>query len=250
MACCAIGLNFVPALTRLLLVDTIGRCQAATGWRHEQPTNGILRCVKLPKDKLTTEQRKALKELRTQEDEVILPADKGNTTVVMTRMLWHQVNRDAGDYHLQTTEGGLRALNLSAAGDGYLIRKVGKGKVTVIHQRWVDGVVGTVLVQTLSMWRWTIFPSANSTSKDTGPLGHTMTAATHWGVAVSKAQTNPLIAKQCPWLELSWSRFCQDWDFPIWADRSGHIKLRWVFNCLPINSCAGDNPMVLCGLLR
>ena len=36
-------------------------------------------------DNLTKEQRKALKELRSLEDEVILPADKGNATVMMTR---------------------------------------------------------------------------------------------------------------------------------------------------------------------
>ena len=40
---------------------------------------------KPPKDKLNKEQRKTLKELRSQEDEVILPADKGNATVVMRR---------------------------------------------------------------------------------------------------------------------------------------------------------------------
>ena len=46
---------------------------------------GILRCAKPPKDNLFKEQRKALKELRNLENEVILPADKGNTTVMMTR---------------------------------------------------------------------------------------------------------------------------------------------------------------------
>ena len=42
----------------------------------------ILGCAKLPKDNLTREQRKALKELREM-DALILPADKGNVTVVM-----------------------------------------------------------------------------------------------------------------------------------------------------------------------
>ena len=46
---------------------------------------GILRHAKPPKDNLTKEQRKALKELRSLEDEVILPADKGNATVMITR---------------------------------------------------------------------------------------------------------------------------------------------------------------------
>ena len=45
---------------------------------------GILRCAKLPQDNLTKEQRKALKELR-QIDKLVLPADKGNATILMTR---------------------------------------------------------------------------------------------------------------------------------------------------------------------
>ena len=39
----------------------------------------------MPRGNLTKEQRKALKELRGLEDEVILPADKENATVIMTR---------------------------------------------------------------------------------------------------------------------------------------------------------------------
>ena len=46
---------------------------------------GILRRAKPPKDNLKKEQRKALKEMKYLEDEVILPADKGNATVVMRR---------------------------------------------------------------------------------------------------------------------------------------------------------------------
>ena len=46
---------------------------------------GILRPAKPPKDNLSKEQRKALKELRSLENEVILPADKGNATLMMTR---------------------------------------------------------------------------------------------------------------------------------------------------------------------
>ena len=44
---------------------------------------GILRHAKVPKSNLTNDQRTALKELRGLEDEVILPADKGNITVMM-----------------------------------------------------------------------------------------------------------------------------------------------------------------------
>ena len=47
---------------------------------------GILRRAKVPtRSNLTKEQRTALKELRGLEDEVILPADKGNATVMMTQ---------------------------------------------------------------------------------------------------------------------------------------------------------------------
>ena len=46
---------------------------------------GILRHAKPPKDNLNKEQRKALKELGSLEDEVILPTDKGNATVMMRR---------------------------------------------------------------------------------------------------------------------------------------------------------------------
>ena len=46
---------------------------------------GILRPAKPPKDNLSKEQRKALKELRSLENEVILPADKENATLMMTR---------------------------------------------------------------------------------------------------------------------------------------------------------------------
>ena len=41
---------------------------------------GTLRHAKVPQSNLTKDQRTALKELRGLEDEVILPADKGNTT--------------------------------------------------------------------------------------------------------------------------------------------------------------------------
>ena len=46
---------------------------------------GILRHAKPPNDNLTKEQRKTMKELKDLEDEVILPVDKGNATVVMRR---------------------------------------------------------------------------------------------------------------------------------------------------------------------
>ena len=44
---------------------------------------GIVRSARLPKDNLRKDHRKALKDLRSLEDEVILPANKGYATVVM-----------------------------------------------------------------------------------------------------------------------------------------------------------------------
>ena len=46
---------------------------------------GILRSSKLPKDNITRSQRVALKEMKGWDDEVILPAEKGNAMVVMER---------------------------------------------------------------------------------------------------------------------------------------------------------------------
>ena len=86
------GLNFAPAPTRVPVIDTIAAVEAGARQLKEEDTEdrrgwvcGILRRAKPPKDNLTKEQRRALKELKDLEDEVILPADKGNATVVMRR---------------------------------------------------------------------------------------------------------------------------------------------------------------------
>ena len=87
-----LGLNFAPAPTKLPVVDTIAAVEEKARQLSEEDAEdlrgrvcGILRHAKPPKDNLTKEQRKALKELRSQEDEAILPADKGNATVMITR---------------------------------------------------------------------------------------------------------------------------------------------------------------------
>lgn len=46
---------------------------------------GILRKAKPPEDNMTRQERMALKELQKMEDVVILPADKGNATVLMNK---------------------------------------------------------------------------------------------------------------------------------------------------------------------
>ena len=45
----------------------------------------ILRQARQPKDNLTKNQKEALKKLRRMKDQVFLPADKGNATVMMRR---------------------------------------------------------------------------------------------------------------------------------------------------------------------
>ena len=87
-----LGLNFTPAPTKLPLVDTITAVEEGARQLNEEDAEdlrgrvcGILRRDKPPKDNLSKEQRKALKELRSLENEVILPADKGKATVMMNR---------------------------------------------------------------------------------------------------------------------------------------------------------------------
>ena len=88
----SIVLNFAPAPSKLPLTDTMATVES--GARKLTPEDahdlrgrvcGILRRAKVPRSNLTKEQRTALKELRGLEDEVILPADKGNATVMMRR---------------------------------------------------------------------------------------------------------------------------------------------------------------------
>ena len=50
---------------------------------------GVMRKAKVPKDNLSSGQRCALNELGKMSDIAILPADKGNTTVVMNKAAYH-----------------------------------------------------------------------------------------------------------------------------------------------------------------
>ena len=105
------------------MVDTIAAVEAGARQLKEEDAEdlrgrvcGILRRAKPPRDNLTKEQRKALKELKGLEDEVILPADKGNATVVMRRedystkmkgMLETSTYRQLGKDPTATQEGRL-----------------------------------------------------------------------------------------------------------------------------------------------
>ena len=87
-----LGLNFAPVPTKFPLQDTItGVEDAARKLPKDDATDlrtrvcGILRSSKLPKDNITKEHRTALKEMKAWKEEVILPADKGNATVIMKK---------------------------------------------------------------------------------------------------------------------------------------------------------------------
>ena len=87
-----LGLKFAPAPTSFPMVDTTAAVEeAARELKVEEADDlqgrvcGILRCAKLPADNMTREQRKMLKELRGLDNQVILPADKGNATVVIKK---------------------------------------------------------------------------------------------------------------------------------------------------------------------
>ena len=85
-----LGLNFAPAPTKLPLIEMVAALEEGANKLRGEDANdlrgrlcGILRRAKLPRDNLTKDQRLALKKLREEKDVVILPADKGNSTVLM-----------------------------------------------------------------------------------------------------------------------------------------------------------------------
>ena len=88
----ALGLNFTPAPSTLPLNNFAsaiesGACELDRDLANDLKVRvcGLLRKAKLPKSNLTKVQRSALKDLRATDDVIILPADKGNTTVVMSK---------------------------------------------------------------------------------------------------------------------------------------------------------------------
>ena len=98
------GLNFAPVPTKFPLQDTIAGMEKTARKLPKEDADdlrmrvcGILRS---PEDNITKDQRKALKEMRSWKDDVILPADKGNATVVMERGL-RQEGQRATRGHLQ-----------------------------------------------------------------------------------------------------------------------------------------------------
>ena len=73
--------------------DLVAAVETAAAKLNENDSNdlrmricGVLRKAKPPVHNLSRQQRIALKELKQMKDVVILPADKGNATVLMTRV--------------------------------------------------------------------------------------------------------------------------------------------------------------------
>ena len=79
------GLNFAPVPTKFPLHDTITGIEEAARRLPQDDANDLHTSSKLPKDNIIKEHRGALQEMKGWKDEVILPADKGNATVVMKR---------------------------------------------------------------------------------------------------------------------------------------------------------------------
>jgi hypothetical protein len=88
----SLGLNFVPVPKTVSFTDTIAVIEEGTrdfppekGEELRSRVCGILRRAKPSKDNLTKELRKALKHLKENNTLLILPADKGNATVLMKK---------------------------------------------------------------------------------------------------------------------------------------------------------------------
>ena len=88
----ALGLNFTPAPSTLPLNDFASAIESGACKLDRDLANdlrgracGLLRKAKLPKSNLTKVQRGTLKYLRAMDDVIILPADKGSATVVMSK---------------------------------------------------------------------------------------------------------------------------------------------------------------------
>jgi hypothetical protein len=91
------GLNFAPSPKSIPYTDIIGGVEQAINKIPREAADDIrseiamvLKRAVVPKPNLTWRERNAIHSLRKNEDLAILPADKGNATVVMTRMDYHK----------------------------------------------------------------------------------------------------------------------------------------------------------------
>ena len=88
----SLGLNFVPTPRRIPVKEIAASLEEGAKKLDEIPASemrnrlcGILRRAKTPANNMTRQQMKAVRELKAMDDVVILPADKGNSTVVMEK---------------------------------------------------------------------------------------------------------------------------------------------------------------------
>ncbi|KAG8230095.1 hypothetical protein J437_LFUL007639 [Ladona fulva] len=91
------GLNFAPTPCSIPYQDFIGGIEPAIRKLPKEAAEEIrsqvthfLKKAVPPKPNLSKEEKEALKELKTRKDIAILPADKGNATVLMTLKNYHE----------------------------------------------------------------------------------------------------------------------------------------------------------------
>ena len=87
-----LGLNFIPTPRQIPQVDIIAGTESLArylpGHQGEQLRSEVQRCLSkagVPSPNLTKRQTAAIKELKVDSDTIILPADKGNATVLLDK---------------------------------------------------------------------------------------------------------------------------------------------------------------------
>ena len=89
----ALGLNFVPALTSISEKTIIAETEAVADEDAAELRTAVQSCLttpKLPKSNITKGQMRALEKRLEDKDIAILPADKGNATVVLDKDGYNQ----------------------------------------------------------------------------------------------------------------------------------------------------------------
>ena len=95
----SLGLNFATTPRKIPAKEIIARTEEFAKMMEDGQSlrEGVKKCLeeaKPPKPNLTHEEREAIKELKKDNTIVILPADKGNATVVMDREEYNNKMRD------------------------------------------------------------------------------------------------------------------------------------------------------------
>ncbi|XP_042317891.1 uncharacterized protein LOC121927917 [Sceloporus undulatus] len=106
------GGNFAVTTTRIPVEDIIAQVESALHHLPEEKaeeirgeTARILRKAKLPPSNITKKERKAIKDLNSDPEIIILPVDKGNATVIIDTEQYKQKNQGTpGSYNIQKAE--------------------------------------------------------------------------------------------------------------------------------------------------